>query len=69
MESVNIDEMLDNPDLAKYLIGFTSGQIIFLEGDASQDLYILVSGQVEIYKGNMKIRGVLFFGRPAYGFG
>ncbi len=58
MEPVNIDEMLDNPDLAKYLIGFTAGQIIFLEGDASQDLYILVSGQVEIFKGNKKIREI-----------
>jgi PAS domain S-box-containing protein len=58
MEPVNIDEMLDNPDLAKYLIPFTSGQIIFLEGDDSQDLYILVSGQVEIFKGNKKIREI-----------
>ena len=58
MESVNIDEMLDNPDLAKYLIGFNSGQTIFLEGDDSQDLYILVSGQVEIFKGNKKIREI-----------
>jgi PAS domain S-box-containing protein len=58
MESVNIDEMLDNPDLAKYLIAFTSGQIIFLEGDDSQDLYLLVSGEVEIFKGNKKIREI-----------
>ena len=58
MESINIDEMLDNPDLAKHLINFTPGQIIFLEGDDSQDLYILVSGQVEIFKGNKKIREI-----------
>jgi PAS domain S-box-containing protein len=58
MESIDIDEMLDNPDLAKHLINFTPGQIIFLEGDDSQDLYILVSGQVEIFKGNKKIREI-----------
>ena len=58
MESVNIDEMLDNPDLAGYLIGFASGQIIFLEGDDSQDLYVLASGQVDVFKGDKKIREI-----------
>jgi PAS domain S-box-containing protein len=58
MECLRINEIISNPDLAKYLITFTSGQIIFLEGDDSQDLYILVSGQVEIFKGDMKIRDI-----------
>ena len=58
MECLRIDEIISNPDLAKYLITFTSGQTIFLEGDDSQDLYILVAGQVEIFKGDMKIREI-----------
>ena len=58
MECLRIDEIISNPDLAKYLITFTSGQTIFLEGDDSQDLYILVAGQVEIFKGDMKIRDI-----------
>jgi PAS domain S-box-containing protein len=58
MECLRINEIISTPDLAKYLITFTSGQIIFLEGDDSQDLYILVSGQVEIFKGDMKIRDI-----------
>ena len=58
MECLKIDEIISNPDLAKYLITFTSGQTIFLEGDDSQDLYILVAGQVEIFKGNKKIRDI-----------
>jgi PAS domain S-box-containing protein len=58
MECLRINEIISNPDLAKYLITFTSGQIIFLEGDDSQDLYFLVSGQVEIFKGDMKIRDI-----------
>ncbi|MBW2434871.1 MAG: cyclic nucleotide-binding domain-containing protein, partial [Deltaproteobacteria bacterium] len=58
MECLRIDEIISNPDLAKYLITFTSGQTIFLEGDDSQDLYILVAGHVEIFKGNMKIRDI-----------
>lgn len=58
MESVKIDEMLANPDLARYRTIFTAGQIIFLEGDDSQDLYILVAGQIEIFKGEKKIREI-----------
>jgi PAS domain S-box-containing protein len=58
MECLKIDEIISHPDLAKYLITFTSGQTIFLEGDDSQDLYILVAGQVEIFKGDMKIRDI-----------
>ena len=58
MECLKIDEIISNPDLAKYLITFTAGQTIFLEGDDSQDLYILVAGQVEIFKGDKKIRDI-----------
>jgi PAS domain S-box-containing protein len=58
MECLRIDEIISNPDLAKYLTTFTSGQTIFLEGDDSQDLYILVSGQIEIFKGDKKIRDI-----------
>ena len=58
MECLRIDEILSNPDLARYRITFTSGQTIFLEGDDSQDLYILVAGQVEIFRGDKKIRDI-----------
>jgi PAS domain S-box-containing protein len=58
MECLKIDEIVSNPDLAKYLITFSSGQTIFLEGDDSQDLYVLVAGHVEIFKGDMKIRDI-----------
>ena len=58
MESVNVDEMLANPDLAKYRTIYTAGQVIFLEGDGSQDLYILVAGHIEIFKGDKKIRDI-----------
>jgi len=51
-----LNEMLNNPGLAEYLTRFQSEQIIFLEGDDSQELYILVSGQVAIFKGDIKIR-------------
>ena len=51
-----LNEMLHDPGLAEYLTRFKSEQIIFLEGDDSQELYILVSGQVAIFKGDIKIR-------------
>jgi len=53
-----LDEIVHNPALAKYLTAFRSDQILFLEGDDSQDLYILVSGQVDIFKGEKKIREI-----------
>lgn len=58
MEYLMIDEIIAHPDISKYLTTFTSGQIIFLEGDESQDLYVLVSGQVNIFKGDKKIREI-----------
>jgi PAS domain-containing protein len=51
-----LDGILNNPGLVNYLTRFKSDQIIFLGGDDSQDLYILVSGQVAVFKGDKKIR-------------
>jgi len=50
-----LDYIVNNPNLDKYLIRFETGQVVFLEGDDSQDLFILVSGKVDILKGNKKI--------------
>lgn len=50
-----LDKILENPDLEKFLITCEADQTIFLEGDETQDLYILVSGQLEVLKGNKKI--------------
>lgn len=57
--------IINNTEMDKYLAKFGPGQIIFLEGDDSQDLYILSSGQVDILKGNKNIaeinqKGALF---------
>jgi PAS domain S-box-containing protein len=67
------DKIINNPDLAKFLITFKPNQIIFLEGDDSQDIYVLVSGWVDIYKGDKKIREVTrkgsFFGEMSFFLG
>ena len=68
-----LDKIINNPDLAKYLTAFKPAQIVFLEGDDSQDLYILVSGWVDIYKGDKIIREVnkqgAFFGEMSFFLG
>jgi PAS domain S-box-containing protein len=67
------DNIINNPALVKYLVNFKQAQIIFLEGDDSQDLYVLVSGSVDIYKGDQKIREVThkgaFFGEMSFFLG
>ncbi len=50
-----LDKLISNPDIKKYLTHFNAGQIMFLEADASQDLYILVSGELDVLKGQKKI--------------
>lgn len=64
------DEIFNYSGLNKYLTGFETGQIIFLEGDDSQDLFILESGQIDIFKGNKKISEITrkgeFFGEMSF---
>lgn len=50
-----LEKIINNPELLKYMVSFETGQIIFTEGDESEDLFILVSGELEIIKGNKKI--------------
>ena len=50
-----LEKIINNPELLKYMISFETGQIIFTEGDESEDLFILLSGELEILKGNKKI--------------
>lgn len=54
-----LEEITKNPDLARYMTTFREGEVLFLEGDDSQDLYILVSGKVDILKGDIKISEIV----------
>lgn len=47
-----LDKIINNPDLDKYRTTFETGHTIFLEGDETQDLYILVSGKLDVLKGH-----------------
>lgn len=50
-----LDNIINIPRLDKYAATFEVGQTLFLEGDDSQDLYILVEGKAGILKGTKRI--------------
>jgi PAS domain S-box-containing protein len=50
-----LDEIINNKELQKYLKTYQKGDTLFVEGDESQDLYFLVSGHLEVLKGDKKI--------------
>ncbi len=50
-----LDTVINDPKLSRYLTSFHGGDHIVVEGDDSQDLYILASGELDILKGNKKI--------------
>ena len=54
MEEKTLD-IINQPDMQQYAKTFAPGETLFLEGDYSQDMYILVSGKLDIYKGDKKI--------------
>ena len=53
-----LDKIIDNPDIEKFIVNYQTGQVLFLEGDDTQDLYILISGHLDIFKGDKKISEV-----------
>jgi PAS domain S-box-containing protein len=50
-----LEEVIKNVKVNRFITPFDEGKAIFLEGDDSQDLFILVSGQLNVFKGNTKI--------------
>ncbi len=50
-----LDDIIQNKNLQKYLKTYQKGDTLFMEGDESQDLYFLISGHLEILKGDKKI--------------
>ena len=48
-------DIINQPDMQQYAKTFTAGETLFLEGDYSQDMYILISGKLDVNKGDKKI--------------
>ncbi|MEW5734766.1 MAG: cyclic nucleotide-binding domain-containing protein [Thermodesulfobacteriota bacterium] len=54
----DIRRVIEDVELSRYRITFASGDVLFYEGDESKDLYILLSGTLEIRKGNVVVSHV-----------
>ena len=50
-----LEDILKNTQINRYITPYEDGKPIFLEGNESQDLFILVSGRLNVFKGNKKI--------------
>ena len=48
-------DIINQPDMQQYAKTFAAGETLFLQGDHSQDMYILISGKLDVYKGDKKI--------------
>jgi len=53
-----LEKTLKDPKLQSFSKDFNTGSDIFVEGESSQDLYILVSGKLDVLKGNKKITDI-----------
>lgn len=61
-----MEGIIDHPEIEKYIRTYESGQNVFLEGDDSQDLYILITGSLDVLKGEKNIAEIT---RPGALFG
>ena len=50
-----LETFLTRPEMEKYMVTYRAGDILCTEGDESQDLFFLVSGKVDIYKGKVQL--------------
>ena len=53
-----LEKTLKDPKLKVFSKEFKAGSNIFVEGESSQDLYMLISGKLEVLKGNKKITDI-----------
>lgn len=53
-----LEKTLEDKRLKSFSKDFNQGNTIFVEGESSQDLYILVSGKLDVLKGNKKITDI-----------
>ena len=53
-----MSDIINKPDMQKYAVSFAAGETLFVQGDNSQDMYLLVSGQIEVFKDDKKIADI-----------
>ena len=54
-----LSNVIHNPEMKKYLVSYQTGETLFFEGDDTQDIYVLVSGRLDILKGTKKIAEII----------
>jgi PAS domain S-box-containing protein len=52
-------EIINDPEIQKSITTYRPGELLFLEGDDSRDLYILISGRLEVLKDDKKISEII----------
>ncbi|MCB2226868.1 MAG: cyclic nucleotide-binding domain-containing protein [Desulfarculaceae bacterium] len=53
-----IEQFTSDPKLSRYVVSFHQGQTLFLEGEDSQNLYILLEGKLDVLKGQQVISAI-----------
>jgi len=53
-----LEKLVDDPGLQQHLRQYERGQTLFIEGDSSEELYVLRTGQVEVVKGDKVIASI-----------
>jgi PAS domain S-box-containing protein len=59
-----IADIVQNPAMRSYLVNFPKGEFLCREGDESRDLYILLSGRLDLLKGERKVMEIVETGTP-----
>ncbi len=54
-----LNSVIHNPEMEKYLVSYETGETLFFEGDDTQDIYVLVSGKLNVLKGTKKIAEII----------
>ena len=54
-----LQSVIHNPEMEKYLVSYETGETLFFEGDDTQDIYVLVSGRLDVLKGTKKIAEIV----------
>jgi CRP/FNR family cyclic AMP-dependent transcriptional regulator len=50
-----MESIINNPQMQKYRQSFEPGQVVFWEGDQTRDLHVLISGEINVLKGDKVI--------------
>ncbi len=59
-----IKDLVQNPAIRDYIVSFSNSEVLCVEGADTKDLFILLSGALELFKGSNKIAEISGEGAP-----